>query len=252
MSLLRELPTAAIEFYATGPYACSYLPGQIARSQVAAPPELIDTALYGQLVRRGFRRSGLHIYRPWCDACNACLSVRLRVADFTPARRHRRVIKRLHGLRIVECPLHFREEHYALYRRYQSQRHPCGGMDEDSCEQYAQFLLTSQVDSRLIEFRDGAALRMVSLIDVLPDGLSAVYTFYDPGHASGSLGNYAILWQIGQCRHFGLPYLYLGYWIAQCRKMAYKADYQPLEVLRAGRWRPFASHSNADAPASAS
>jgi len=227
-----------VDLYATSPYACSYLPGRMARSQVAVPPEAIDARFYGLLVQQGFRRSGPHVYRPWCDACQACVSVRLRAMDFVPARRHRRAMARHRDLKAIQYPLLFRDEHYALYLRYQMRRHAGSGMDEDSRAQYTQFMLMSHVDSRLIEFRAGRELRMVSLIDILPDGLSAVYTFYDPDVA-GSLGTYAILWQIAHCRHWGLPYLYLGYWIADCRKMAYKADYRPLEALRGGRWQPF-------------
>ena len=142
------------------------------------------------------------------------------------------------NLRAREMPLVYLDEHYDLYNRYQQSRHPGGGMDEDSHEQYAQFLLQSRVDTRLIEFRDEQGLRMVSLIDVLDDGLSSVYTFYDPEVPAASFGTYNILWQAAQTKALGLPYLYLGYWIAESRKMAYKAAYQPIEGLIDGRWVP--------------
>jgi len=138
----------------------------------------------------------------------------------------------------LEKPLSFREEHYALYQRYQVARHQGGGMDDDSRDQYAHFLLQSHVDSRLIEFREQGVLRMVSIIDVLDDGLSSVYTFFEPDVAGSSYGTYAILWQLAQCRLRNLPYLYLGYWIRDSRKMAYKVRFQPLEVFRGGQWQP--------------
>lgn len=237
MALLRDIPLSALQFYLTAPYPCSYLPDHEARSQVATPSFMISTEIYSELVRLGFRRSGTFTYRPRCGACMECIPARVEAGIFTPSRTQRRAWKKNQHLEASVHPLKDKAEYFDLYKRYQNARHPDGGMSNESHDQYQKFLLQSHVDSMLVEFRDDNALRMVSIIDALNDGLSSVYTFFDPDIANAGYGTYNVLWQIELCRQLHLPYLYLGYWIKHSRKMAYKSDFQPLQGLIQAEWR---------------
>ncbi len=245
MSLLNDIPLSALHFYMTAPYPCSYLPGVQARSQVATPAFLINAPVYSQLVQHGFRRSGTYTYRPLCDDCRACVPLRVPAKHFTANRSQRRAWAQHTDLKASLHPMQDSPEYYDLYQRYQRARHPNGGMDNDDRESYQNFLLQSHVDSLLVEFRESpdhdqgrqGVLRMVSVIDLLSDGLSSVYTFYEPDLPRARFGVYNVLWQVELCRKLGLDFVYLGYWIEQSRKMAYKTAYRPVQGLIDGVWQ---------------
>jgi len=244
MSQLNDIPLSALHFYLTAPYPCSYLPDLQARSQVATPALLIDTRVYSELVQHGFRRSGTYTYRPHCDNCRACVPLRVLAKQFKANRSQRRAWKQHANLEATLHPLQDSTEYFDLYQRYQRARHKDGGMDNDDRESYQNFLLQSHVDSLLVEFREPldptqespGVLRMVSVIDLLKDGLSSVYTFYEPDLPRARLGVYNVLWQIELCRKLKLDFIYLGYWIEHSRKMAYKTEYQPAQGLLDSEW----------------
>lgn len=242
MTLPNESSLQKLQFYVTASYSCGYLPDQIAQSLIASPQHLIDANVYGQLIQQGFRRSGKYAYRPHCEHCQACIPVRIILQEFTASRSQKRAFKQHQNLTTTILPVAFYEEHYLLYTNYQKLRHADDNPDHDKksaadeTEQYKSFLCETNVESVLVEFRDRDQLKMVSIIDIVHDGISAVYTFYDASDTKASYGTYNVLWQINWALHLNLPYLYLGYWIENSQKMRYKQNFQPLEKLAEGEW----------------
>jgi arginyl-tRNA--protein-N-Asp/Glu arginylyltransferase len=234
---MTEAYAFGLRFYASHTQRCSYLPERESVSAFADPREAMSTHLYGMLAVHGFRRSGEYVYRPHCPSCRACIPARIPVARFRGNRNQRRNQRRNRDLTVLRRDDGFRREHFDLYYRYLDARHPEGEMANPTPEDYRRFLTSGWSDTHFVEFRLDNHLVAVTVIDRLPQGLSAVYTFFAPEHAARSLGRYAILWQIQEASRLKLPYVYLGYWIEGCRKMDYKFEYQPLEGLIDGVWR---------------
>jgi len=230
-SSLRDL-----KVYTTYPHSCSYLPEQEATTLFVDPRTPMNADLYSQLSRLGFRRSGSHLYRPNCDNCSACIPARVPVASFAPRRSQKRVLRRNQDLVVTEMTSIDNEECFELYRRYIDARHRDGDMYPPSREQFQSFLSAEWNVTRFFGLYEANRLIGVAVADQLEDGLSAIYTFYDPETSERSLGTFAVLWQVEKARQLGLPYLYLGYWIKQCQKMAYKTQYRPLELYVNGNW----------------
>lgn len=223
-------------FYTSPAHACSYLSDRAAATVFLDLDYPKDRRLYTLLSQNGFRRSGPHIYRPRCPDCNACTPVRVRVADFQPRRSHRRAWQKNRDLRVKSCESGFRLEHFSLYQRYLVGRHPGGGMDDSTPQQYIDFLTSAWCETVFCEFRLEEKLLAVAVLDRLEDGLSAVYTFFDPDYVQRSLGVFTVLWSIQETRRQGFDWLYLGYWIPSAAKMRYKCEYRPQEHFRHGRW----------------
>ena len=227
---------SSVRLFRTSPHPCSYKDSEQAATVFVDPDLAIDKPHNSKLSDLGYRRSGAHLYRPDCDFCQACISCRVPVAEFQFNRSQRRILRRNESLRMVEKSDLTDEIAYGLYRRYINQRHLDGDMFPASLEQYEAFIKTKMVDTRFFLFYEQDELLAVSVVDFLEQGLSAVYTFFDPDQSQRSLGNFAILWQITKCQELGLPYLFLGYWIKGCGKMEYKSKFRPLEMLINGRW----------------
>jgi leucyl-tRNA---protein transferase len=240
MTLLSEPHLHKLQFYVTTPYACGYLPGKLAQSLIATPHHLVDANIYSGLIGQGFRRSGKFAYRPHCELCNACVPTRVILADFAPTRSQKRAFKQHANLTAHIMPLGYHADHFTLYASYQAARHAEPenfNQDKDDAEQYRQFLCQSNVESLMIEFRDSEnQLKIVSVVDIVDDGISAVYTFYDAAEPKASFGTYSIIWQTEWAKILNLPYLYLGYWIAESEKMAYKQAFKPQQKLIDGEW----------------
>ena len=215
---------------------CSYLPMRKERLLFVDSDFPLTTDAYAELAARGFRRSGNLVYRPHCSHCSACLPVRVPASQFRPSRIHRRICRSNSDLVVTTHPAGFKDEHYSLYKRYLESRHPKGTMITGDTDDYLQFLTSHWCETEFVEFNLSGKVIAVAIVDILPTGLSAVYTFYDPDLLPRSLGIYAILWEIEYTKEKGLPWLYLGYWVQECRKMSYKGNFRPMEVFRNDRW----------------
>lgn len=226
-----------LPLYLTTDYPCSYLPKRQARNLVADPQQ-INQNQYQSLLLQGFRRSGEHVYRPHCHHCQACQSLRVHSRNFRPSRAQRRVEQRNRDLQLHWRPMAQDSEHFDLFQRYTHYRHPQGGMDAISADDFFAFTTSRWCHSRLWELRDGSN-RLVcgAVIDHLNDGFSAVYSYFEPLASQRSLGTLIILHQLWQAKRQELPWVYLGYYIEDCRKMAYKARFKPHQRFIAGQWQ---------------
>ena len=225
-----------LKVYTTYPHSCSYLEDQEATTLFVDPRQRVDKQLYSNLSLLGFRRSGNHIYRPHCTYCDACIPARIPVEQFAPKRGQRRTWTRNRDLMVQRTDDIRDDAAFNLYRRYIELRHADGDMYPPDREQYESFLSNAWDCTHYYRFYDKGTLVALAVVDELVDGLSAIYTFFEPDAHKRSLGVYAILWQIEAARDMGLEYLYLGYWICDCQKMSYKSDYRPLELYIKSRW----------------
>jgi arginine-tRNA-protein transferase len=225
-------------FYTTAPLPCPYLAGRTERKVVTEITGPDADALHDRLSRAGFRRSHNIAYAPVCPACQACIPIRIPVASFQPSRTLRKIWRANALLEGFEVPARATAEQFQLFQRYQVARHGDGDMATMSFYDYRAMVEDTPIETFIIEFRDPDD-RMVSacLTDKLGDGLSAVYSFFAPALERRSLGTHAILWLIERARSLGLPYVYLGYWVPESHKMAYKSRFRPAEVLAGGAWR---------------
>lgn len=224
------------QFYLTPAHACSYLPGKEAQTLFLDPRDTINPPLYQALAENGFRRSGGHLYRPHCRNCQACVPSRIPVDRFVPRRSQRRVLTRNQDLTIQVEPAMFSQRYFDLYARYIHGRHQDGDMYPPTTDQFRSFLLSQWSNSVFLCSYLGDELIAVAVSDQQQEGLSAIYTFFNPDLPARSLGTWSILKQIDLCREARLPHLYLGYWIRESAKMSYKIDYRPVELLLDGRW----------------
>ena len=225
-----------LKVYTTYPHSCSYLEDQEATTLFVDPRQPVDQKLYSNLSQLGFRRSGSHIYRPHCTHCDACIPARVPIDFFEPKRGQRRTWNRNQDLAVHATDDMRDDAAFELYQNYIESRHSDGDMYPPEREQYESFLSNAWGCTRYYRFYDGDSLIALAVVDELVDGLSAIYTFFDAALNRRSLGGFAILWQIEKAREMGLTYLYLGYWVRDCQKMAYKSDYRPLELYVNNRW----------------
>lgn len=225
-----------IKLYQGSVSECSYLDDREATNIYADPHHPQPRLVYNQLIKRGFRRSGEYVYRPGCSGCNACVPVRIRCAEFEPRRTDRRNLRRNSDLVVDFTPARYTDTYFDLYERYLAARHPDGGMDDPDPGDFERFLLNPWGETLFVEVRERNKVIAVAVTDAVSDGLSAVYTFFDPEQNDRGLGRYCVLQQIELCRSLSFAHLYLGYWVDGCRKMQYKVDYRPQQHFNGREW----------------
>ena len=217
-------------------HPCGYLETKIAQSLFVHPSYSITTSTYAHLLEQGFRRSGEEVYAPHCSHCSACIPARLPLKKFKPSKSQRRCMRKNIETRVNIKPAIFEQAHYDMYLRYQAIRHPDGSMINASPENYFSFLSSSWCNTQFVEFSINNELAGIAIIDQFDEAWSAVYTFFEPKFSDYSLGVYAILWQIQQANLQQKEYLYLGFWLKDCKKMSYKTCYQPIQLLIDKQW----------------
>jgi arginyl-tRNA--protein-N-Asp/Glu arginylyltransferase len=230
--------TELLKFYQDTPHSCSYMDDRQAQNIYPDPNVPMTNSMYSLLITHGFRRSGDMAYRPYCPSCQDCVPVRINVEQFKPNRSQRRCLKRNEDLTVSIHDAEFNPEHYQLYCLYLTTRHVGGGMDEPTKESYLRFLTSEWSETKFIEIRQAEKLVAVAVTDYIDEGLSALYTFFDPTLAHRSLGTFGILTQINLAQSLGLPWLYLGYWIKDCQKMQYKQNFSAVESYKDQQWLP--------------
>ncbi len=225
-----------LPLFLTEEHPCSYLEGELARSVFVHPSCTMTTLLYGRLMEQGFRRSGDDVYKPYCQHCSACIPVRLAVFEFKQNRSQKRCWEKNRAIQVQIKPAVFEQAHYEMYLRYQTIRHTDGDMARSSPDDYLGFLSSSWCNTQFVEFSINGRLAGIAVVDLFDNAWSAVYTFFEPEFSGYGLGVYAVLWQIEQAKSEHREFLYLGYWIQACKKMAYKSNYQPLQLLLNKQW----------------
>ena len=230
--------TRHLQLYITAESPCSYFDDRMSSNLVPDPQLRLNMPIYNQLIQHGFRRSGSHCYRPHCNNCESCVACRLNVDAFTSSRSQRRCLKSNIDLTMKMVDAGFTEEYFALYRRYLNSRHVDGSMSHPAEDDFRQFLFCDWCDTQFLEFRQAGKLVAVAATDIVSDGLSAVYSFFDPDLKNRSLGTYCILKQIEYAKQQQRDYVYLGYWIDKHEKMDYKKNFKPLQLYIDEQWLP--------------
>lgn len=233
-----------MDFYQTPLHPCGYLPNRYSVNIFADPNKQLTTQTYSWLIDYGFRRNGSHLYRPNCPDCSACVPTRVSAKDFKANRSQQRTLKQNRDLTIRILQRDFKQEHFDLYQKYLQNRHSDSPMSSSTQQDYEEFILGSWSDTQFLEFRLENKLICVAVMDVLPQGLSAAYTYYDATYKNRSLGTLAILKLIEEAQTRELAFVYLGYWIEECQKMSYKANFKPTEGYVDKKWQTLVVENN--------